>query len=122
MPTSHSEEKPTTTDKVKAAPKETSKDAGKEAGKEAVKESGEELGFDQILDRLRQVVQRLEQGNLPLEQALKAFEEGVRLSRRGSAILDAAEQRVELLLRDEDGSERRQPLVSGAASEARPGT
>lgn len=70
-----------------------------------------ELGFDQILDRLRLVVGRLEQGNLSLEQALVAFEEGVRLSRRGTAILDAAEQRVELLVRDEDGSERRQPLV-----------
>lgn len=79
----------------------------------------EELGFDQILDRLRLTVQKLEQGNLPLEQALKAFEEGVRLSRRGSAILDTAEQRVELLLRDEDGSERRQPLNT-LAQEARP--
>lgn len=74
----------------------------------------ENLGFDQVLDRLRQVVQRLEQGNLPLEQALKAFEEGVRLSRRGSSILDTAEQRVELLLREENGAESRQPL--GAAS------
>lgn len=68
-----------------------------------------ELGFDQVLERLRQVVGRLEQGNLSLEQALVAFEDGVRLSRRGGEILDLAEQRVELLLRTEDG-ERRQPL------------
>lgn len=74
-----------------------------------------EPGFDQVLDRLRVVVNRLEQGNLSLEQALLAFEEGVRLSRRGSAILDAAEQRVELLVRDEDGSERRQPLPAQSA-------
>lgn len=71
--------------------------------------SERELGFDQVLDRLRQVVGRLEQGNLSLEQALVAFEDGVRLSRRGGEILDLAEQRVELLLRTEDG-ERRQPL------------
>lgn len=76
----------------------------------------EENSFDQVLDRLRQVVQRLEQGSLPLDQALVAFEEGVRLSRRGSAILDAAEQRVELLLREDDGSEKRQPLSPPAES------
>lgn len=83
----------------------------------------EELGFDQLLDRLRQVVQKLEQGNLPLEQALKSFEEGVRLSRRGSAILDAAEQRVELLVRDEAGNDARQPMSPASASpEVRPGS
>jgi exodeoxyribonuclease VII small subunit len=72
-----------------------------------------ELGFDQVLERLRQVVARLEQGSLSLEQALVAFEDGVRLSRRGGEILDQAEQRVELLLRGEEG-ERRQPLQSPA--------
>lgn len=77
-------------------------------------ESGQELGFDQVLDRLRQVVLRLEQGSLSLEQALLAFEDGVMLSRRGSAILDAAEQRVELLIQQDDGSERRQPFASGS--------
>ena len=75
-----------------------------------------ELGFDQVLDRLRQVVLRLEQGSPSLEQALLAFEDGVKLSRRGSAILDAAEQRVELLIQQEDGSERRQPFQSGSGA------
>lgn len=85
--------------------------AGKSGDKQ---ELGQELGFDQVLDRLRQVVLRLEQGSLSLEQALLAFEDGVMLSRRGSAILDAAEQRVELLIQQDDGSERRQPFVSGS--------
>lgn len=85
----------------------------------AKNDPGQELGFDQVLDRLRQVVLRLEQGSLSLEQALLAFEDGVMLSRRGSAILDAAEQRVELLIQQEDGSERRQPFVSGSPA---PGT
>jgi exodeoxyribonuclease VII small subunit len=76
----------------------------------------DKLGFDQVLDRLRQIVARLEQGNLPLEQALQAFEEGVQLSRAGSAILDAAELRVEALVRGEDGSEARQPLSPSAPS------
>lgn len=86
--------------------------AGK-PGDKTEPELGPELGFDQVLDRLRQVVLRLEQGSLSLEQALLAFEDGVRLSRRGSAILDAAEQRVELLIQQDDGSERRQPFPTG---------
>ena len=62
--------------------------------------------FDQVLGQLRAIVERLEGGNLSLEQSLAAFEEGVRLSRAGAKILDAAEQRVEILLRDEGGAER----------------
>ncbi len=71
-----------------------------------------ELGFDQVLERLHKIVSRIEQGNLPLEQALSLFEDGVRLSRRGSSILDATEQRIELLVRSEDGSETRRPLAA----------
>lgn len=56
--------------------------------------------FDQLLLQLRQIVERLETGSLGLEDALKAFEEGVKLSRQGAALLDAAEHRVEILLRD----------------------
>lgn len=78
--------------------------------------SDDQPGFDQVLDRLRQIVGRLEQGNLPLEQALQAFEEGVQLSRAGSAILDAAELRVEALVRGEDGSEQRKPIPPVASS------
>jgi exodeoxyribonuclease VII small subunit len=59
-----------------------------------------EPGFDQVLQRLRGVVERLEGGNLSLEQSLAAFEEGVQLSRAGAQILDAAESRVEILLKD----------------------
>jgi exodeoxyribonuclease VII small subunit len=62
--------------------------------------------FDQILERLRGVVDRLEAGDLTLEQSLAAFEDGVKLSRRGAEILDAAEKRVEILLRGEDGQVR----------------
>lgn len=54
--------------------------------------------FEQIVRRLHTIVERLEGGDLPLEESLAQFEQGVRLSRRGQAILDAAEQRVELLM------------------------
>ncbi|MDB4984879.1 MAG: Exodeoxyribonuclease small subunit protein [Myxococcaceae bacterium] len=54
--------------------------------------------FEDILLRLSTVVERLESGDLPLEESLTLFEEGVRLSRSGSARLDEAERRVERLL------------------------
>lgn len=68
------------------------------------------LGFDHLMDRLRQVVGRLEQGNLSLEQSLVSFEEGIKLSRRGAEILDLAERRIEILVRGEDGSDQAQPF------------
>jgi exodeoxyribonuclease VII small subunit len=75
----------------------------------------EEAGFDQVVERLRAVVEKLETGSLGLEQSLSAFEEGVRLSRRGSEILDGAERRVELLLRGEDG-DKLVPFPAAAAA------
>jgi exodeoxyribonuclease VII small subunit len=72
-----------------------------------------EAGFDQVLAQLRAVVERLEGGNLTLEQSLAAFEEGVRLSRNGARILDAAEHRVEILTRDEGGADRAVPFGGG---------
>jgi exodeoxyribonuclease VII small subunit len=62
-------------------------------------------GFDQVLERLRAVVDKLEHGNLGLEDALKTFEEGVALARRGHSLLDAAEKRVEILVKGEGGDE-----------------
>lgn len=63
-----------------------------------------DLGFDQVVDRLRDVVDRLETGNLSLEQSLAAYEEGVGLARRGHTLLDSAEKRVELLVAERDGT------------------
>jgi len=57
-----------------------------------------ELGFDQILARLREVVIRLESGELSLEQSLLLYEEGVQLARRGQQLLTSAEKRVEILV------------------------
>ena len=60
--------------------------------------------FEEILARLRALVERLEGGNLPLEESLKSFEEGMELCRKGAAILDGAEKKVELLLGVAQGS------------------
>ncbi len=60
--------------------------------------------FEEILGRLRGLVERLESGNLPLEESLRAFEEGMELCRRGTVILDGAEKKVELLLAGAGGT------------------
>jgi exodeoxyribonuclease VII small subunit len=54
--------------------------------------------FEEAIQRLGQIVEQLEQGELPLEQSLALFEEGVKLTRLSQSRLDAAERRVEELL------------------------
>ncbi len=70
-----------------------------DAGPQGRRRSTEEPGFDEVLDRLRVVVERLEGGKLTLEESLAVYEEGVALARRGHSLLDRAEKRVELLVR-----------------------
>lgn len=59
--------------------------------------------FETQLGALEKVVRDLERGDLPLEESLKLFEEGVRLSRECQERLNQAERRIEVLLRDTDG-------------------
>jgi exodeoxyribonuclease VII small subunit len=70
--------------------------------------------FEDALSQLEALVARLEAGDLPLEEALSAFEEGVRLTRLCSARLEDAERRVHLLTRSPEGEEREVPFESGA--------
>lgn len=70
-----------------------------DAGPHGRRRSAEEPGFDEVLDRLRVVVERLEGGKLSLEESLAAYEEGVSLARRGHSLLDRVEKRVEVLVR-----------------------
>ena len=62
-----------------------------------------ELSFEAALAELEGVVSQLESGDMPLEQALEAFESGVKLSRRCAATLDAAERRIEILMAGRSG-------------------
>ena len=55
--------------------------------------------FEQALSELEGLVERLERGDLPLDEALKAFERGVALTRHCQACLQAAQQKVEILLK-----------------------
>ena len=56
-------------------------------------------GLEKSLEQLEALVVRLEGGDLPLEQALKEFEHGVKLTRQCQAALQEAEQKVEILLK-----------------------
>jgi exodeoxyribonuclease VII small subunit len=56
------------------------------------------LDFEQALSELEAVVERLEHGELPLEEALKQFERGIELARSCQVSLKQAEQKVEILL------------------------
>ena len=60
--------------------------------------------FEASLSNLEKIVRRLEEGDLPLEESLKLFEDGVRLSRECQERLNQAERRIEILLKDEDGN------------------
>jgi exodeoxyribonuclease VII small subunit len=55
--------------------------------------------FEQALAELESLVERLEKGDLPLEEALRTFERGVALTRHCQASLTAAQQKVEILLK-----------------------
>jgi exodeoxyribonuclease VII small subunit len=61
-----------------------------------------ELSFEQALSQLTDLVEKLESGELPLEESVAAFEQGVKLSRRCEALLDQAEQRLQVLNSSED--------------------
>jgi exodeoxyribonuclease VII small subunit len=64
-------------------------------------------GFEASLSELEKRVRRLEQGDVPLEEALRLFEEGVSLARSCHEQLEAAEKRVAALTRGSQGIEER---------------
>ncbi len=66
--------------------------------------------FDDGLDRLEALVQRLEGGSLGLEQALATFEEGITLSQQLQQQLSQAQRRVEVLKQGLAGEYRAEPL------------
>ena len=66
-----------------------------------------EVTFESGLERLEGLIEQLEDGGLDLDKSLSVFEEGIKLSRELNQILDGAEKRLEILIKDEDG----QPLA-----------
>jgi exodeoxyribonuclease VII small subunit len=77
-----------------------------------------DLKFEDCLTRLEQIVGALEAGNLPLEESLKVFEDGIALARQCSRYLDDAERRIEMLVKDDAGVTATTPFVFQTEDEA----
>lgn len=74
--------------------------------------------FERSLARLEEVVRRLENAHLSLDEAMKLFEEGVELSRDCQKQLEQAEGRVEVLLKKADGKLVAEPFEPEAEEES----
>ena len=66
--------------------------------------------FETSLKELETIVKQLEEGDMPLEESLKLFETGVRLSRECRERLNNAERRIEVLMKEADGSISLEPV------------
>jgi exodeoxyribonuclease VII small subunit len=73
-------------------------------------EKESKVDFERSLARLEQVVKKLESPELSLDEAMKLFEEGVKLSRECQKQLEEAEARVEILLKKADGKLAAEPF------------
>ena len=73
--------------------------------------------FEQSLEALEKIVSELENGDLPLEKALKKFDEGMALSRRCSALLDETEKKVSQLIQQNQGESVESPFQTDSHGE-----
>ena len=60
--------------------------------------------FEQAMNQLEKIVQDLESGDMPLEKAIKKFEEGIQLSKYCTQKLDETEQKITILMQDSNGN------------------
>ena len=66
--------------------------------------------FEEALARLEAIVNELERGQLPLDDSMRIFEEGMKLSKTCLKMLEEAERKVEILIKDKDGGKRARPF------------
>jgi exodeoxyribonuclease VII small subunit len=67
--------------------------------------------FEQSMKQLERIVQELEDGDLPLETAIKKFEEGMKLTKLCAAKLDETEKKISVLLKNAEGQMAEKPLA-----------
>ncbi len=72
-----------------------------------------EPSFEESLERLEEIVDKLEGDDLSLEDSLALFEEGMKLAQECGRRLDAAEKKVSLLLKDKEGNLVPEPFSPG---------
>lgn len=68
--------------------------------------------FEESLKKLESIVDQLEKGDLALDESLKLFEEGVSLSTACKQELDAAEGKVQMLIKQRDGAFKTEPFLT----------
>jgi len=64
--------------------------------------SADNLSFEQAMEALEDIVSKMEQGDITLEQSLQSFEQGIALARRSQTLLEQAQQKVQILTQDGD--------------------
>ena len=77
-----------------------------------------EKKFEEAMQRLEEIVQGLEQGDLPLGDSLKVFEEGMDLARFCSKELESAEKKVSLLVKKSGGKQSEVPFEPNGSKDA----
>lgn len=73
--------------------------------------------FEKAMNKLEKIVQELESTDLPLEKAIKKFEEGVQLSKFCTEKLDETEKRITILLKDQNDRVFDKPFISETESD-----
>ena len=68
--------------------------------------------LEQAMARLEVIVGELEKGDLPLDESLRIFEEGIRLSKNCLKVLEDAERKVEVLVQDKNGKKQLRAFTS----------
>jgi len=71
------------------------------------------IKFEEALERLEQIVCQLEDGSLGLDESLKIFDEGIKLTQACTKKLEESEKRIQILLKNEQGEKSLQPFMTG---------
>lgn len=69
-----------------------------------------DVSFEKAMEKLEEIVKKLESGDLELEEALEAFEQGMKYSKYCLDVLDRTEKKITLLMQDENGNTTEEPF------------
>ena len=70
----------------------------------------EEFSFEEKIGQLEKIVESMEKGDAPLEQQLANFEQGIKIARECTKVLDNAEKKVSILIKKPSGELNEEPL------------
>ena len=90
------------------------------AQKKKAPDKKEEVSFEKSLEELEAIVRRLDTESLGVEEAMKEYEKGLASLKRCRSILDEAEKKLEILVREEDGKAETQPLPDDGEAAVKP--